>query len=299
VLGRDISKPAVSAVKAVTLGVADLAASADFYEKVWGLARVREAGGGVFMRGSGDRDFILCLEEWPRSELLELWLEASDQNAIEKLRAQVATSGVKFLPAQDSSGDQDFSFEGLGLRRISVTPFRPSLRGSVASREGPVRISHVVLNTDQRQEAATFCQSVLGFSLSDHTRIMHFLRCNADHHSLALADGPRPSLNHVAYEMESLDALMRCAARVRVAGVPREWGVGRHGPGAHIFAYFIDPAGFVCEYTTGMEQVGGSGRPVGSPEEWDRFWKQLGKAGDRWGLAPPMSRRLGSAFRGQ
>jgi catechol 2,3-dioxygenase-like lactoylglutathione lyase family enzyme len=292
---------AVNAVKAVTLGVPNLAACAEFYEKVWGLTRAAQAGVTIYLRGSGDKAFILALEERPRAELLELELGAPDRDMIEKLRTQVAACGAKILSARetpDTAGDPGFAFEGLGLRRVTVKPLRFFRGGDVASREGPKRISHVVLNTDRRDEAARFCQSALGFGLSDHTRMMHFLRCNADHHSLALADGPRPSLNHVAYEMGSLDLLMRCAARVQAAGFPLEWGVGRHGPGDNIFAYFLDPAGFICEYTTGMEQVRG-GRPVGSPEDWDRFWKDLGKAGDRWGLAPPMSQRIANAFRGE
>ena len=33
------------------------------------------------------------------------------------------------------------------------------------------------------------------------------------------------------------------------------WGVGRHGPGNNVFSYFVEPNGFVTEYTTEVEQV--------------------------------------------
>ena len=32
-------------------------------------------------------------------------------------------------------------------------------------------------------------------------------------------------------------------------------GLGRHGPWANVFAYFVDPHGLAIEYTCEMEQV--------------------------------------------
>jgi catechol-2,3-dioxygenase len=298
-----MAHPAVNAVKAVKLGVADVAAVADFYEAIWGLTRAGRTADSALLKAREAAVFTLALQRWPKSEFLELSLGADDRNTIDALHARVVASGAAIhdAPAEGigAPSEYGFSFEALGFRRISVSVNRQVDRNSDASSEGPLRISHVVLNTQDRAAAADFCQSVLGFRLCDQTRMMDFLSCNTDHHSLAFADGPTASLNHVAYEMESLDLLMRCAARVRDAGFPLEWGVGRHGPGNNIFAYFVDPAGFVCEYTTGMEQVGLIERAVGRPEDWDRFWRELGKTSDRWGLAPQMSQRLMSAMRGQ
>ena len=62
-----------------------------------------------------------------------------------------------------------------------------------------------------------------------------------------------------------------------------QWGVGRHGPGANIFAYFIDPDGFVVEYTTDMARVSDDDYVPGTPEIWGR----RGAALDAWGLAEP------------
>ncbi len=31
--------------------------------------------------------------------------------------------------------------------------------------------------------------------------------------------------------------------------------VGRHGPGNNVFSYFIEPNGFVAEYTTELDQI--------------------------------------------
>ena len=59
----------------------------------------------------------------------------------------------------------------------------------------------------------------------------------------------------MAYEMPNIDGLMRGAGRVRKSGYEILWGVGRHGPGSNVFSYFVEPNGFVTEYTTEVEQV--------------------------------------------
>ena len=42
---------------------------------------------------------------------------------------------------------------------------------------------------------------------------------------------------------------------MRKSGYEIMWGVGRHGPGSNVFSYFVEPNGFVTEYTTEVEQV--------------------------------------------
>ena len=66
------------------------------------------------------------------------------------------------------------------------------------------------------------------------------------------------------------------------AGFPLAWGVGRHGPGDNVFAYFIDPFGIVIEYTAEVEQVGDDHVARG-PSHWT--WPP-GRT-DQWGIAPP------------
>ena len=85
--------------------------------------------------------------------------------------------------------------------------------------------------------------------------MMDFLRCRPDHHSMAIFRNNGPSLNHVAYEVPNMDGLMRGSGRLKQNGFNVEWGIGRHGPGNNVLSYFIEPNGFVTEYTTEVEQV--------------------------------------------
>ena len=83
-----------------------------------------------------------------------------------------------------------------------------------------------------------------------------FYRCNANHHSLAIADGEATTLNHVAFEVNSIDDMMRGAGRVMNDGRARVmWGPGRHSAGDNTFYYFFDPEGNVSEYTAEVEMI--------------------------------------------
>ena len=62
-------------------------------------------------------------------------------------------------------------------------------------------------------------------------------------------------MNHVAYEMSTVDHFMRGIGRLRQHGVLPLWGPGGSERGDNTFSYFADPAGLVCEYTSGIAQV--------------------------------------------
>jgi catechol 2,3-dioxygenase len=153
-----------------------------------------------------------------------------------------------------------------------------------------MKITHVVLNSENVAVAQRFFEQALGFRLSDRTRIMAFMRCSSDHHSIALAGAEENSLNHIAFLMPDLDSVMRGGGRMNDADYPIEWGVGRHGPGNNAFAYFVGPFGFVIEYTAEVQQVDDSYR-VGGPDDWK--WPP-GRI-DRWGIGKPPSPRLKAA----
>ena len=124
-------------------------------------------------------------------------------------------------------------------------------------REGiPVALNHVVLNSPNRKEVEAFYAERLGFKLSDWIPFMGFYRCNANHHSLAIADGEVATLNHVAFEVRSIDDMMRGSGRVMKDGRARiMMGPGRHSAGDNTFYYFFDPQGNVSEYTAEVEQI--------------------------------------------
>jgi hypothetical protein len=124
-----------------------------------------------------------------------------------------------------------------------------------------------------------FFNDRLGFRVSDRSEtFMVFLRCNPAHHSIALNQAPHASLNHVAFDVEGIDEVMRTIARLRQADHGPCWGPGRHGPGNYVFCYTPEPSGFVVE-------VESEGQRVDEATHQPKVWARRPELMDLWGTS--------------
>jgi catechol 2,3-dioxygenase len=289
----------VTGLRGVELNVFDLNESAEFYRKAWGLEEVARDGGTMYLRASGTEHHILTLHEAKRASLNSINFAVQDRRIADALFEKAKGLGCAIIraPAELAAiagGGYGFSIktpEGQVLNISSGVARHELTRGD---RSKPWKLSHVVLNVEDIDKQNSFFCDTLGFRLSDSTERMDFVRCSSDHHSIALARGHGAGLNHMAYEVPNFDGLMRGAGRMKEKGYSIEWGVGRHGPGDNIFSYFIEPNGFVTEYTTEVEQIDEADHLVGMPEYWAKKMPQP----DRWGLAVP-SQLLRQAMSGK
>lgn len=285
---------AISGVRSVDLGVSDLAKATKFYTEVWGLVSVATRPGSVYLRGTGPYHHIVALHARPKGELLRVDMTAADKATVDALHAQVRAAGVREVetPAAiaEPGGGYGFAFQDPQGRSLRVVAGAKTHADTADHPDRPRKISHVVMNSTDPAAATDFYCRALGFKLSDRTAMMTFIRCNSDHHSIALVQGKHNTLHHIAFEMENLEAVMRGGGRMRDAGHPIEWGVGRHGPGDNVFAYFLGPDDMVIEYTAEVEQVDDTYR-VGGPEDWT--WPP-GRT-DHWGIGVGPSERMRAA----
>jgi catechol 2,3-dioxygenase len=139
------------------------------------------------------------------------------------------------------------------------------------------RLGHVVLQVSDLERSMNFYTQVLGFRVSDvypeelQPGGFAFLRCNADHHSIALVGaGPGESmhaeLHHIAFEVATLDEVFRVRDRLRERGVTITFE-GRRRAGCQISVEFLDPDKHSIEIYWGLDQVGTNGI-VRPPGEW-------------------------------
>ncbi len=290
----------VTGVCSIELGVRDLQQSADFYTKVWALEEVGADGDGIHLRGTGSEHHVLTLRERPKPGLLNVNFATQDRASVDQLCAKAKSYGIKVLsePAAlpgAAGGGYGFRFqspEGFTMCISSEGAQHPNVG---LDRSRPTKISHVVLNSGDTGGQMQFFIDVLGFKHSDSTHMMDFLRCSADHHSIAMVRANGPSLNHVAYEVPNIDGLMRGTGRLKKNGFGTEWGVGRHGPGNNVFSYFIEPDGFVAEYTTELDQIDEATHVPQDAAYWDKVMPQRG---DRWGTAGAPSNLMQFAMSG-
>lgn len=293
-----MKSPWIQALRSVALTVPDLAAAETFYTQVWHLTVAARGAGVLYLRGSGADHHLLALQERPGTpQILKVTLRARSAEALAATAAAAPAAGglveQAVAASTDPSGGQSVLLRDAHGRRYEVVHGDSRRTADTpAPRDVPQRLAHAVLNTHDVPVAQGFLERALGFVLADRTRIMAFMNCDHDHHTIALGDTDNDALNHIAFVMPTLDAVMRGGGRMKDAGHGIEWGPGRHGPGDNAFNYFIDPFGIVIEYTAEVEQVDDSYR-VRGPQDWT--WPP-GRV-DQWGISAPPSARLKEAQR--
>ena len=145
----------------------------------------------------------------------------------------------------------------------------------------PLDLSHVVFDSADIAALSDWYCAALGFRVTDWLEDkLVFLTTSRHHHQIGLAASSNPGLNHVAYECADVDDFMRAAGRAMRLGHELLWGPGRHGPGDNTFAYFRSPAGFIFEFTTGLELTD-------SPDWVVRTWESVPEQADLWGTSNP------------
>jgi catechol 2,3-dioxygenase-like lactoylglutathione lyase family enzyme len=292
-----MKSPWISALRSVALTVPDLAAAEIFYTETWGLVVAEKSHGVAYFRGSGHDHHVLALHEAAGTPQLRLvTLRARSAKSLEHIaQAAIAAGGVveRTGAAFDPAGGQVVVIRDPDGRRIEIVHGDAQRANDVpVPQDRPIRLAHAVLNSHAVEKTREFFEQALGFVLADRTRIMAFMNCDNDHHSIALGDTDNDALNHVAFLMPTLDAVMRGGGRLKDKGLPPQWGPGRHGPGDNAFNYFVDPFGIVIEYTAEVEQIDETYR-VGRPEDWT--WPP-GRI-DQWGVGQMPTDHLKQAQR--
>ena len=239
-----MSTAQINGLRSIELGVHDLQKSAEFYRRVWALEDVAADGDTIHMRGTGREHHVITLRERPRAghcsecisrrPIAPRWTHCmprprrwAPRSAMRRAQLPSQRRRRLRLPGHHAGGPSAVDLVG-----------RHAARRSDRRPRAADQAHHVVLNSAEVEKQTAFFLDVLGFKWSDSTFMMDFVRCCSDHHSVAFARGNGPSLNHMAYEMPSIDGLMSGAGRVRKSGYEILWGVGSHGPGSNVFSLF-------------------------------------------------------------
>lgn len=285
-------------LRSVTLQVPDPGTSKDFYNEVWGLGLSEADTDRFWLRGTSEEHHILKLEPAEANSLGGVTFAVATPREIDDAARGLEALGIPLLrePGRhdDAAGGYSMALvdpEGrvLQLAADVHAVVRQDRRGHAPL---PRKLAHVVLNTVDIDRATDFYTQVLGMRVSDWSEHqMSFLRCNPEHHVIAFNQAPWTSVNHVAYEMASVDHFMRGVGSLKTHGVQPKWGPGRHGPGDNTFSYYTDPAELVCEYTSEVIQV--------NEDAWlCRTWRRTPELSDQWRTAGPPPSTVRSAMAG-
>jgi catechol 2,3-dioxygenase len=154
------------------------------------------------------------------------------------------------------------------------------------------KLGHTVVFVSDIERSRKFYTEVLGFKVSDQypgsmvPGGMVFLRCNGDHHCLALVGGKGEepngkSLHHIAFELATLDEVFRARDHLQKNGA-RIVYQGRRRAGCQVAVEFLDPDGHHLELYWGVDQIGSDdrSRPAGE-------WRQTATLEEAVRIAPP------------
>lgn len=268
----------------LALRVPDIEASVAHATQIMGLREVERAGDSVYLT-CGPEHHTLELIAGDETSVDHMAFEVAGAEGLARLRERLESEIVPILDEPVETGVADAirfaspaghvyeAYHGMdtGDASYDAAGVRPQLFG------------HFTATAEDTAAAREFNERVLGFKTSD---VIHtpgggfvFMRCNALHHSLAIAPG-KNGFHHYAWQVQSVTDLGRLGDILDTRDVRFVWGPGRHGPGDNIFTYHLDPAGAVVEHYTDMEIViDEPGRPVID-------WPDAPRTMNMWGPLP-------------
>jgi catechol 2,3-dioxygenase-like lactoylglutathione lyase family enzyme len=285
----------VSHLRYTALAVPNFDEELEFFKRHWGLTETHRDGDTAYLAAEGSPEpYIVRLRRDDKRVDLAAF-GTKDRADLLKLADKLRGEGVQFVhePRELTQPGGGFGFRVFdGDGRVLEFSTEVALRDSRKIRERepiPVKLSHVVFNSADLNASAQWYIDHLDFTISDSlvrpdgVDLMHFMRCNSTHHSVAIAQGPHHSLHHLSFEMRGIEEWMRGAGKILRAGTRMIWGPGRHNAGDNTFAYFLSPAGNTIEYTTELAIL--------DEDSWHPSRMDISELStqDQWGTAAEMS----------
>ena len=272
----------------VCLRVSDVLGASRRYSLQFGLT-IREAGAGrallacdyepyslelVAATGSGELGFAHCAWQLRRSVSLD------------DARAHLQGLGIAF----DDHGERLELHDGEGFEHHLVAfpheeDRRPAIARTTDELPGlrPRKLGHINRLTADLDASARFYSEALGMEVSDYLGDAGiWLRCNPEHHQLALVAAAQPHFHHLAFDYYDFATLRPLFDNLAQHGRWLAWGPLRHGIAQNICGYVrITEEPLLIECYTDMEQL--------EPEHEPRHWPDDRFSSNTWGPLPPRS----------
>jgi 2,3-dihydroxybiphenyl 1,2-dioxygenase len=266
----------IQALGYVGIEASDLLAWRTFASDILGLPWSSREDGTADLRMDNYATRIR-LQPGPRDDIVYVGWEVRDERSLRGLGDRLAAAGIavehpgaemasdrrvaELIRFQDPSGLVHEAFYG-PLQRTEAPAISPLGARFKTGRQG---LGHVVLSCLDKAAMMAFFTDLLGFRISDHINTevvpgrpiaLTFLRCNARHHSLALAPVPlKKRLVHLMVEVLDIDDVGRAMDRCLKAGVHLSLTLGRHSNDEMLSFYPLTPSGFDIEYGWGGLEV--------------------------------------------
>jgi catechol 2,3-dioxygenase-like lactoylglutathione lyase family enzyme len=273
-------------LRRISFGVRDVESQARFLSEAFALVRHDDGAGGARFSTPGSVEHaVTTLRPAPVDRVDEVAFGVDSTEHVDRMHAHLTGLGADVVSGPGPIPEGGYGFELfdpdghlLSIAAGTVTRNPPDHQPGYGV---PLDLSHVVFDSADIVALSDWYCAALGFRVTDRLEDkLVFMTTTRYHHQVALAASANAGLNHVAYECADVDDFMRATGRTIRLGHGLLWGPGRHGPGDNTFAYFRSPAGFICEFTTGLELTD-------SPDWVVRNWQSVPEQADLWGTSNP------------
>jgi catechol 2,3-dioxygenase-like lactoylglutathione lyase family enzyme len=222
------------------------------------------------VRESSDADSVLLssndkhheLQFLPGTEaaLDHIGLEVDTVRELDALYDHLVAQGAEIVEREERHDGLGRSFRVSGPASLVFEIYHGMRRDPLSlplGLRGPVRkYGHITLFSPERAEIEEFLKAALGFRVSDTLggRIT-WLRCDDDHHGIAVGDGVKNQLHHYAFELTDWGSMRSFLDHLSNVGGRAVYGPVRHGPGFSISTYLPDPDGCLIEAYTELARI--------------------------------------------
>lgn len=244
----------------VRLGTADLNGAIAFAQDIIGLELVGRENGGAYLRGD-DRDHNVYYFEGDPSDHTA-GFEVENAAALEAAVAALEANGVDvrrgaekecadrrvmdFITFKDPTGNK---FD------LVVRPFNSGRRYFPSRDAGITEFSHIGLRTSDAPRDEAFWSSLFNMRANDWIGTAPLMSFDKVHHRIALFPSDRPGIQHVNFQVETVDDIMRSNYFLQDRQIHIAFGPGRHATSGAQFLYFDGPDGVIYEYSCGVRMI--------------------------------------------
>jgi len=270
----------------VALGVTDPDAFSTHLQEGLGLRRTLAEPDTVFL-SSNEKHHEVQVVAADVGALDHVGLEVEDEQDLERLRDALIAVGAEILSERPEEPGLDKALRARGPEELVVEIYTAMEREplSVEHYMPPLarRFGHVTLTVQDLEEMEGFLTRTLGFRVTDEMGgRVSWLRCDTEHHGIALVRTGASTLHHYAFQFENWSALERYADHLALLGRRLVWGIGRHGPGRNLYAYTPDLENIIVEAYADLLHV--ENEATYEPIDWSYLGDQ---ALNLWGPPPP------------
>ena len=250
----------------VRLATRDVERAATFLTETIGLQLVRREDGRAYLRGD-DRDHDICyFPGEPGNHIVGLKIETHAE--LEAAAAALAAAGIAVERGTKEVCEERRVLDLVRFRDPTGNTFELVLRPHIAVRRyfptrdaGITEFSHIGLKTSDAARDEKFWSTLFNFRANDWIGPAGLLSFDKVHHRFALFPADKPGVQHINFQVQSIDDIMRSYYFLQDRQVRIVFGPGRHVTSGAYFLYFEGPDGVVYEYSSGVRMVDESWRP--------------------------------------